>query len=64
MIDPEVFLKGAEALGLAPQDCVVFEDAEAGIEAAKAADMYAIGVGTREALPKADKIISSLADML
>src|SRR5574344_391382 len=32
--DPEVFLKGAEALGMKPQECVVFEDAEAGINAA------------------------------
>src|SRR6202012_3098667 len=33
--DPEVFLKGAEAVGVAPANCVVFEDAIAGVEAAK-----------------------------
>ena len=35
--DPEVFLKGAEAVGVAPSNCVVFEDAQAGIAAAQAA---------------------------
>jgi len=62
--DPEVFLKGAEALGLKPEDCAVFEDALAGIEAAKAGGMYAVAVGERENLPGADMYISSLADML
>ncbi|MCL2243447.1 MAG: beta-phosphoglucomutase [Treponema sp.] len=61
--DPEVFLKGAEALGLPPQRCVVFEDALAGIEAAKAGGMPAIAVGKPENLPGADRYISSLADM-
>ncbi len=43
--DPEVFLKGAEGLNVNPKDCIVFEDAAAGIEAAKAAGMIAIGMG-------------------
>jgi len=62
--DPEVFLKGAEALGLAPEECVVFEDALAGIEAAKNGKMKVIGVGKPENLPGADRHISSLLDML
>ena len=37
--DPEVFLKGAALLNQAPKDCIVFEDAAAGIAAAKAAGM-------------------------
>lgn len=37
--DPEPFLKAAEQLGIAPKDCLVFEDADAGIAAAKAAGM-------------------------
>ena len=41
---PEVFLRGAEALGLERKDCVVVEDAVAGIQAAKSAGMKAIGV--------------------
>jgi len=62
--DPEVFLKGAAALGLSPDRCVVFEDALAGIEAAKAGGMLAIAVGTPVHLPGADRYINSLTDML
>ncbi|MDR2951915.1 MAG: beta-phosphoglucomutase [Treponema sp.] len=62
--DPEVFLKGAAALGLAPEYCAVFEDSLAGIEAAKAGGMYAIGVGKPELLPGADRYVSSLQEML
>ena len=36
--DPEVFLKGAQGLGVQPAECIVFEDAAAGVEAAKAGD--------------------------
>ncbi|MFF2525812.1 HAD-IA family hydrolase [Streptomyces liangshanensis] len=49
---PEGFLKGAAALGLAPADCVAFEDSEAGITAARAAGMSVVGIGPR-ALPHA-----------
>lgn len=42
---PEVFLKGAQALGLTPADCVVFEDSQAGIIAAKAGGMTAVALG-------------------
>jgi len=62
--DPEVFLKGAAALGLDPDQCVVFEDALAGVEAAKACGMMVIAVGNPESLPGADWYISSLADMI
>ena len=62
--DPEVFLKCAAALGIAPEHCVVFEDALAGIEAARAGGMLAIGVGKPEQLPGADRYIAVLADML
>lgn len=43
--DPEVFLLGAEAVGAAPAECIVFEDAAAGIEAAMRAGMRSVGVG-------------------
>lgn len=62
--DPEVFSKAAEALGLLPSDCVVFEDSAAGIEAAKNAGMSAIGIGDRDVLKEADYIISGLYEML
>lgn len=43
--DPEVFLVAASKLGLSPEDCLVVEDAAAGIEAAKAGGMKSLGVG-------------------
>ena len=44
--DPEIFLKAAEKLGLAPENCLVAEDAISGVKAAKAAGMYCFGVTT------------------
>lgn len=57
--NPEVFIKGAEALKLKNEECLVVEDAFAGIEAAHAAGMKAIGIGTKENLPNADLILAS-----
>ncbi|MDR2072720.1 MAG: beta-phosphoglucomutase [Spirochaetaceae bacterium] len=62
--DPEVFLKGAEKLALAPRSCVVFEDSLAGIEAARAGGMRIIGVGRSENLPGAELYINSLHDLI
>lgn len=44
--DPEVYLLAAKLLGLLPQECVVFEDAPVGIEAARAAGMKVVAVAT------------------
>jgi beta-phosphoglucomutase len=55
--DPEVFLKGAAELGVRPEDCLVFEDAQAGIDAARNAGMHAIGIGRPENLKNADFVI-------
>ncbi len=62
--DPEVFLAGAAALGIPASACVVFEDAAAGIEAAKRAGMYAVGIGSREDLPEADMVVAGLYKLL
>lgn len=51
---PEVFLKGSKALNVAPEDCVVFEDSQAGIIAAKAGGMTAIALGRPESFSKMD----------
>jgi beta-phosphoglucomutase family hydrolase len=55
--DPEIFIKGAAALGIAPNRCMVFEDAPAGIEAARRAGMKAVAItamlGADELLPLA-----------
>lgn len=59
--DPEVFVKGAALLNAAAADCVVFEDAAAGVQAAISAGMAVVGIGKAENLPGADKIIKDLA---
>jgi beta-phosphoglucomutase len=51
--DPEVFLLAAAQLGVPPNDCIVFEDAVAGVEAANAAKMMSIGIGDDSVLSKA-----------
>jgi beta-phosphoglucomutase len=61
--DPEVFLKGAEELGTLPANCVVFEDAIAGVEAAKNGGMKAVGVGSPDVLYEADLVVSGLNEM-
>jgi beta-phosphoglucomutase len=58
--DPQVFLLGAQELGVDPADCVVFEDAEAGIQAARAAEMYVVGVGDPDILAVADMVVPGL----
>lgn len=65
---PDVFLAGAEKLGVMPWQCVVFEDAAAGIEAALNAGMIAIGVGNKSILKRAQAVIAgfnnfSMVDM-
>src|SRR6478736_5188457 len=51
--DPEIFLLAAEKLNVPPSQCLVFEDAEAGVEAAIAAGMRCIGVGSPQQLSNA-----------
>ena len=58
--DPEVFLRAAEELNTSPADCIVFEDAEAGIEAAHRAGMSAVGIGKAHVLKDAEIIIPGL----
>ncbi|HEY3404231.1 MAG TPA: beta-phosphoglucomutase [Ohtaekwangia sp.] len=60
--DPEIFLLAAEKLGMNPKDCLVFEDAEAGVEAALAAGMKCVGIGSPQQLSKANKVISKTSD--
>ena len=62
--DPEVFLKGAEMLGLNPADCVVFEDSQAGIEAARNAGCGVIAIDKGGVLHDADKYVKCLGDLL
>lgn len=48
---PDMFLLAAEKLGIAPQDCLVFEDGQAGIDAANAAGMESVFVASAPAIP-------------
>ncbi|WP_329223805.1 HAD-IA family hydrolase [Streptomyces sp. NBC_01485] len=59
--DPEGFLKGAAELGVAPADCVVFEDSGAGIAAGRAAGMRVVGVGARAAAHGPDVVVRDLS---
>lgn len=61
--DPEVFLKGATQLGVTPANCLVFEDAQAGIEAAANAGMHRIGIGEKENLKGADFVIPGFQEL-
>lgn len=64
--DPEVFLKAAARIGIPPAQCVVFEDAPMGIDAALAGGMRAIGVaGTHggQVLAKAHRIVARLDEL-
>lgn len=60
--DPEVFLKGAEWLQVQPSECIVFEDAIAGVEAAIAGGMNCVGIGEPEVLGNANLVIPGFAD--
>ncbi|MEO1546371.1 MAG: beta-phosphoglucomutase [Bacteroidota bacterium] len=52
--DPAIFLYGAEKLGLQPEECIVFEDAEKGIDAANAGGFYSVGIGPQDRVGHSD----------
>lgn len=60
--DPEVFTLSADRLGIPYERCVVFEDSLAGLQAAKAAGMTAVGIGKRENLPVADYLCEHVGE--
>ncbi|MFK7782994.1 beta-phosphoglucomutase [Psychroserpens sp.] len=61
--DPEVFLIGAKLLGMNPEDCTVFEDSVAGIQAANTANMISIGIGEQSVLHEADYVFNDFTEM-
>ena len=61
--DPEIFLLAAERMGVDPRFCVVIEDAEAGVEAARAAGMKCIGIGSPALLGNANKVFVKTSDI-
>lgn len=56
--DPEVFLIAAEKLGVKPEDCVVFEDSVAGVQAANLGKMTSVGIGDEKNLHEAAYVFS------
>src|SRR5210317_1627771 len=61
--DPEVFLIAANDLKIKPEECIVFEDSVAGIQAAKIANMISIGIGDKKVLHEADYIFKDFSEM-
>ncbi|MFI6204861.1 HAD family hydrolase [Streptomyces sp. NPDC051041] len=61
--DPEGFLKGAAELGVAPADCVVFEDSGAGIAAGRSAGMRVVGIGQRATFHRPDAAVRDLTQV-
>ena len=61
--DPHVFLVAAEQLGVEPEDCIVFEDSVAGIQAANIAGMTSIGIGKKSVLHEADHVFKDFTEI-
>lgn len=61
--DPEIFLKAAELIHVSPEYCIGFEDAVAGIQALKKANIYSIGIIAEGPLPEADQVFHSLSEI-
>jgi len=61
--DPEVFLIAAKALSIKPEDCIVFEDSVAGVQAANTANMISIGIGEKSVLHEADYVFSDFTEI-
>jgi len=61
--NPEVFLKAANKLNIAPEFCLVIEDAKAGIEAANNAKMLSIGIGDKSILSQANYVLDDTSKL-
>lgn len=62
--DPEVFLAASALIGIPPARCAVFEDSEAGIEAARLAGMFSVGIGDGRILNLADIVVDTLRKLV
>lgn len=61
--DPEVFLIAAEKLNAQPEDCVVFEDSVAGVQAANIGNMTSVGIGEENVLGEADYVFRDFTEI-
>ncbi|WP_420399123.1 beta-phosphoglucomutase [Flagellimonas sp.] len=60
--EPDIFLYGSEKMKLQPDECIVFEDAKSGIDAAKAGGFYSVGIGPKDRVGHADLRFDSMAE--
>lgn len=61
--DPQVFTLGAKELNLQPEELVVFEDSQAGVEAARNGGFRTVGIGSKKNLGRAELVISGLNEI-
>jgi len=61
--DPEVFLIAAEKLNTKPENCVVFEDSVAGVQAANIGKMTSVGIGDKKVLQEADYVFTDFTEI-
>ena len=61
--DPEVFLNAAKSINIEPQNCIVFEDSVAGVQAANLAKMISIGIGEKETLHEANFVFTDFTEI-
>ncbi|WP_179375153.1 beta-phosphoglucomutase [Winogradskyella wichelsiae] len=61
--DPEVFLIAAKEINMKPENCIVFEDSVAGVEAANTANMISIGIGSKTILGHADYVFNDFTEI-
>ena len=61
--DPEVFLIAANLLNMKPENCIVFEDSVAGVEAANVANMVSIGIGSKAILGHAQYVFNDFTEI-
>lgn len=61
--DPEVFLIAAREINIKPEDCIVFEDSVAGVQAANTANMISIGIGSKDILGQAQFVFNDFTEI-
>lgn len=61
--DPEVFLIAAREINIKPEDCIVFEDSVAGVQAANTANMISIGIGSKDILGDAQFVFNDFTEI-
>lgn len=61
--DPEVFISAANKIDIPQENCLVFEDSVAGVQAANKAGMLSIGIGDKKVLHEADHVFSSFEEI-